>query len=379
MSERYLAASSEPAAHSLLCSMLNVIPRCARSSSPTCTRVPRLPARGRFVHDQVQALQRLPGHRAGALRVRAGERWRRTAAPLPTRTGACRGTRFDVVHAHFGLTAWPALAVRATSARGDAARNRPRASPLPRADARRAAVARSRRGRLRCARRPDPGLGAPRAHARCAAVRRGHSPLPADRSRAGASRARARSRRPLSPVPRRPRARREALRPRAGGSPARCRCWCCGGVDPELAPLYVNAANAVLVTSEREGFGLAVLEALACEVPVLATPCGIAPEALADVREPTAGRSSWSAGARPWRSIWRPGIRGSPAAPQRSATRPTRWPPAWPTHGAALLSRSSAQVLAQMKPLPSVGQNSESRSRACRASALGCGGRPIRS
>jgi glycosyltransferase involved in cell wall biosynthesis len=34
------------------------------------------------------------------------------------------------------------------------------------------------------------------------------------------------------------------------------------------------------VTSDREGFGLAVLEALACDVPVLATPCGIAPAAL---------------------------------------------------------------------------------------------------
>ena len=48
-------------------------------------------------------------------------------------------------------------------------------------------------------------------------------------------------------------------------------------------PLWVNAANAVLVPSEREGFGLAVLEALACDVPVLATPVGIAPEALAGV------------------------------------------------------------------------------------------------
>jgi glycosyltransferase involved in cell wall biosynthesis len=36
----------------------------------------------------------------------------------------------------------------------------------------------------------------------------------------------------------------------------------------------------VLVPSERESFGLAVLEALACDVPVLSTPVGIAPEAL---------------------------------------------------------------------------------------------------
>ena len=39
----------------------------------------------------------------------------------------------------------------------------------------------------------------------------------------------------------------------------------------------------MLVPSEREGFGLAVLEALACDVPVLATPVGIHADALADL------------------------------------------------------------------------------------------------
>jgi teichuronic acid biosynthesis glycosyltransferase TuaC len=48
-------------------------------------------------------------------------------------------------------------------------------------------------------------------------------------------------------------------------------------------PYWINASNAVLVPSEREGFGLAVLEALACDVPVLATPVGVHPEALGDV------------------------------------------------------------------------------------------------
>ena len=38
---------------------------------------------------------------------------------------------------------------------------------------------------------------------------------------------------------------------------------------------------AVLVTSDSEGFGLAALEALACGVPVLSTPVGIAPFAVA--------------------------------------------------------------------------------------------------
>ena len=57
-----------------------------------------------------------------------------------------------------------------------------------------------------------------------------------------------------------------------------------GGIAPELVPCWVNAANAVLVPSEREGFGLAVLEALACDVPVLATPVGVHPQALRGVR-----------------------------------------------------------------------------------------------
>jgi glycosyltransferase involved in cell wall biosynthesis len=57
-----------------------------------------------------------------------------------------------------------------------------------------------------------------------------------------------------------------------------------GGVDPLRVPLWVNAANAVLVPSDREGFGLAALEALACDVPVLATPVGVHAEALAGVQ-----------------------------------------------------------------------------------------------
>ncbi len=56
-----------------------------------------------------------------------------------------------------------------------------------------------------------------------------------------------------------------------------------GHVHPDEVPLWVNAANAVLVPSEREGFGLAVLEALACDVPVAATPTGIHPAALAGI------------------------------------------------------------------------------------------------
>jgi len=49
------------------------------------------------------------------------------------------------------------------------------------------------------------------------------------------------------------------------------------GVDSEQMPLWMNAANAVIVTSDNEGFGLVAVEALACDVPVISTPVGIAP------------------------------------------------------------------------------------------------------
>jgi glycosyltransferase involved in cell wall biosynthesis len=56
-----------------------------------------------------------------------------------------------------------------------------------------------------------------------------------------------------------------------------------GSIEPEQMPLWINAANAVLVTSDYEGFGMAAVEALACHVPVLSTDVGIAPYALGGI------------------------------------------------------------------------------------------------
>src|SRR3954462_10574029 len=53
-----------------------------------------------------------------------------------------------------------------------------------------------------------------------------------------------------------------------------------GRVAPEQVPYWINAANAVLVPSQAEGFGLSVIEAIACGVPAFATPVGIHPIAL---------------------------------------------------------------------------------------------------
>jgi teichuronic acid biosynthesis glycosyltransferase TuaC len=55
------------------------------------------------------------------------------------------------------------------------------------------------------------------------------------------------------------------------------------GIETELMPVWMNAANAVVVTSDNEGFGLAAVEALACDVPVASTPVGIAPFLLTGV------------------------------------------------------------------------------------------------
>jgi glycosyltransferase involved in cell wall biosynthesis len=56
-----------------------------------------------------------------------------------------------------------------------------------------------------------------------------------------------------------------------------------GSIEPEQMPLWLNAADAVLVTSDYEGFGMAAVEALACDVPVLSTPVGISPYALGGI------------------------------------------------------------------------------------------------
>ena len=54
-----------------------------------------------------------------------------------------------------------------------------------------------------------------------------------------------------------------------------------GATPPAEVPTWVNAAAAVLITSDNEGFGMAAVEALACEVPVLSTPVGAVPFLLA--------------------------------------------------------------------------------------------------
>jgi teichuronic acid biosynthesis glycosyltransferase TuaC len=97
-----------------------------------------------------------------------------------------------------------------------------------------------------------------------------------------------------------------------------------GSIEPEAMPLWVNAANAVLVTSDYEGFGMAAVEALACGVPVLSTPVGIAPYVLSGVEgclcagyEPGA----WSALAARHLEAADPRVEGGVRAASLSAAR----------------------------------------------------------
>ncbi len=97
-----------------------------------------------------------------------------------------------------------------------------------------------------------------------------------------------------------------------------------GSIEPEEMPLWVNAANAVLVTSDYEGFGLACLEALACDVPVLSTPVGIAPFALAGLPGALCAPfdlGAWSAAACPLLDAPDPRVEGAARAAQLSAAR----------------------------------------------------------
>ena len=45
---------------------------------------------------------------------------------------------------------------------------------------------------------------------------------------------------------------------------------------------YLSAADVLLLPSEQESFGLAALEAMACEVPVIASRVGGIPEVVTD-------------------------------------------------------------------------------------------------
>jgi teichuronic acid biosynthesis glycosyltransferase TuaC len=97
-----------------------------------------------------------------------------------------------------------------------------------------------------------------------------------------------------------------------------------GAVEPERMPTWINAASAVLVTSDYEGFGMAAIEALACGVPVLSTPVGVAPYALGGIAGCLCApfdAPAWSAAARPHLDAPDPRVAGAERAATLAAAR----------------------------------------------------------
>lgn len=238
------------------------------------------PEYGVFVQNQVEALRARPGVE---VEVRAFPRgalsYLRAAWAL---RGSARRGAFDIVHAHYGLSGWSALATRArqlvVTFHGTDLRH-PVVGPLSRALVRLISLPATVSASL--ARSALPGAGSRRAVAvlPCGVDMERFQPLDRTEVRlqlglqpdrpyllfpADPSRAVKRHDRALELAARFPGAELLTL----------------SAVPPRQVPLWVNAANAVLVTSDSEGFGLAALESLACEVPVLSTPVGIAPLVL---------------------------------------------------------------------------------------------------
>jgi teichuronic acid biosynthesis glycosyltransferase TuaC len=246
------------------------------------------PAFGSFVRDQVDALRRIDGLDvevfcfipAGGLGSYA-----RAARDLRRKHGH---DHFDVVHAHYGLTAWCTLALRGAprvvTFHGTDL-GHPRFGRLSRAVAKRMDLSATASGWL--ARQPNAGLPGAGDTRRVAVLPTGVNLARFE----SIDRKTARERLGLDPGgryllfpsdPSRPEKRHDRAQQLAEA--ARATLLSYDRTAPSDVPLMINAANAVVVTSEREGFGLAIPEALACDVPVLSTDVGIAPLALKDLK-----------------------------------------------------------------------------------------------
>ena len=279
------------------------------------------PARGSFVRDQFSELERLPGLDLELFTFGVGGASAYVRAAHEARR-RYRGVRFDVIHAHFGLCAWPALtlpaAARAVTLHGTDLVD-PRSRPitlaaLPLLDLV-APVSSSLAALV-----PKRAVRGKLAVLPCGVNTRRFKPIPRVQARRALG---LDEDRPYLLFPADP-DRREKRYDRALAVAGDVPLLAVGNVDPDEMPLWVNAANAVLVPSDRESFGLAILEALACDVPVLATEVGVAPEVLPEVSGAYCGAfdaSVWRAKLAPALSEPDPRVRGRPVAERYSAER----------------------------------------------------------
>jgi glycosyltransferase involved in cell wall biosynthesis len=262
---------------------------------------PEHPERGRFVADQVESLRKINGVEVEVFRFDPGGASFVTAARELRRKHG--GDKFDVVHAHHGLGGWTARALGSDA---------PLVVTFHGTDLEHRIVGRMSQALARIATLPatvSTNLARRRLPRAGREQRVAVLPVGIDLDRfRRIERSEARAQLGLDPAgryllfPSDP-ARPEKRHDRASGvaREAGAELLAYGRVDPERVPLYINAASAVLVTSEREGFGLAALEALACDVPVLSTDVGIAPLALTGIDGTLCApfdRSVWTETAR---------------------------------------------------------------------------------
>lgn len=279
------------------------------------------PAFGAFVADQVAALRALPDVEVDVFHFGPGGYLR---AIRDLRRAHDAGD-YDVLHAHFGLTAIPAVTLRGA----------PLAITLHGTDLRHPRSGRVTRALLPLTALPATVSSALAAELTGAGTTRRVAVLPCgvDLER-------------FRPIPRHAARRELGLDPHEPcllfpADPARpgkrhdlaidaadgVRLLSLGGVEPAQVPLWINAANAVVLPSEAEGFGLAVLEALACDVPVVATPVGIHAVALAELDGVLCApydTAAWRAALAPHLAAAEPRIAGRRRAALWSSERMAR-------------------------------------------------------
>jgi teichuronic acid biosynthesis glycosyltransferase TuaC len=282
------------------------------------------PQRGRWVRDQVEEVRRL-GVEVELFAFPPGARHYLPAAVRLRRL--LRRRHFDLVHVHYGLTAWSALLAGARplviSFHGTDVRH-PLVGPLSHRIAWRADLVAAVSLALFEAEDGRPGLPAIPGSAvlPCGVDLERFHPLSRSEARAQLG-LEADGRYLLFPAnPDRAEKRADRAAEVAAASGAELLTG--GSIDPDRMPLWINAANAVLVTSDYEGFGLTCVEALACEVPVLSTPVGIAPFALAGIAGTLCAPfdvETWGEAVRPHLAAPDPRVGGAARAASLSAAR----------------------------------------------------------
>jgi glycosyltransferase involved in cell wall biosynthesis len=282
------------------------------------------PQRGRWVRDQIEEIRRrgveveMFGFPPGSSQY--------IPATLRLRK-LLRRERFDLVHVHYGLTAWCALLAGArplvVTFHGTDVRH-PVVGPMSRRLARRVDLV---AGVSRALFAPEAGCpGLPRmpgsAVLPCGPDLERFRPLPRAEARR-ALRLDPNGRYLLFPAnPGRAAKRYDLAAEVAAATGAELLSG--GSIEPDQMPLWVNAANAVLVTSDYEGFGLVCVEALACDVAVLSTPVGVAPFALGGIAGTLCAPfdvATWAAAATPHLDAPDPRVEGADRAASLSAAR----------------------------------------------------------